>query len=325
MWLGFERFETPVGIRSTVAQTRSQKKADVITLEADRTVPEGMSQADRSVAPVRRLRMRSLIVPREHGAWGLVLVPLFTGVAASASSAHRRWPLLVFVIAAVSLFWLRTPIESLLGTTPVRVSTKQEWWTALLAAISLAAVSAVCLAPLLGRSQNPGLLAVGAVAALAFLIQAALRKAAPRMRMTAQLAGAIGLTSTAPAAYLIGTGRLDRHALMLWAANWIFAGNQIHFVQLRIHTARASGFSEKFGQGWMFFLAQFVLLAALIYATLGRWAPPLIILAFLPVLVRGTFWFFREAEPLAIRSLGWSEMRQGILFGVLLALAFVYP
>jgi hypothetical protein len=53
--------------------------------------------------------------------------------------------------------------------------------------------------------------------------------------MAAQLAGAIGLTCTAPAAYYVGTGRLSERAFVLWAANWIFAGNQIHFVQLRIH------------------------------------------------------------------------------------------
>lgn len=169
----------------------------MITLEVYRAAAQGMTQVDKSVAAVRRLRTRSLIVPREHGAWGLLLVPLFAGVAAGAFSANRLWPVLIFVVAALSLFWLRTPIESLLGTTPVRVSTRQEWWTALIAAISLAVVAAACLALLLGRSQNPDLLAVGAIAALAFLVQAALRKFVPRMRMTAQLAGAIGLASTA--------------------------------------------------------------------------------------------------------------------------------
>jgi len=53
--------------------------------------------------------------------------------------------------------------------------------------------------------------------------------------MAAQLAGAIGLTCTAPAAYYVGTGRLSERAFVLWAAHWIFAGNRIHFVQLRIH------------------------------------------------------------------------------------------
>jgi hypothetical protein len=46
----------------------------------------------------------------------------------------------------------------------------------------------------------------------------------------------------------------------LWGANWIFAGNQIHFVQLRIRAARAATFSEKFDRGWFFFLAQLVFL-----------------------------------------------------------------
>ncbi|MGA3089264.1 MAG: hypothetical protein ABSD75_11675 [Terriglobales bacterium] len=74
--------------------------------------------------------------------------------------------------------------------------------------------------------------------------------------MIAQLAGAIGLTCTAPAAYYIGTGRLSERALILWAANWIFAGNQIHFVQLRIHSARDSSFSQKYALGRIFLLAQ---------------------------------------------------------------------
>jgi len=71
--------------------------------------------------------------------------------------------------------------------------------------------------------------------------------------MAAQIVGAIGLTCTAPAAYYIGRGRLNERAFILWAANWIFAGNQIHFVQLRIHSARASNVGEKFARGKLFF------------------------------------------------------------------------
>src|SRR5450432_1958183 len=35
--------------------------------------------------------------------------PLFTGVVAGFASEHRIWPLLLFTVAALSLFWLRTP------------------------------------------------------------------------------------------------------------------------------------------------------------------------------------------------------------------------
>lgn len=64
--------------------------------------------------------------------------------------------------------------------------------------------------------------------------------------MAAQLMGVIGLTCAAPSAYYIGAGRLNERALVLWAANWAFAGNQIHFVQLRIHAARAAISPGKF-------------------------------------------------------------------------------
>ena len=142
--------------------------------------------------------------------------------------------------------------------------------------------------------------------------------------MAAPLVGTIGLTSTAPTAYYIATGHLDRRALALWTANWLFAGNQIHFVQLRIHAASADRFSERFARGWIFLLGQPVLLIVLVFTSLWRLIPALVIIAFIPALVRGTLWFFRKRQPLDIKSLGWSEMRQGIVFGILLAIAFIF-
>ena len=284
----------------------------------------GMKEMDTSAYAARRARARALIIPREHGAWGLLLVPLFTGVAAGISSAPRLWPLLMFTVAAVALFWLRTPVESLLGTGPITAHTSHERSTAVLALVLCASVSAVCLTALMWRGRNLQLLLLGTAAGVALVVQAVLRKLGRWARMAAQLVGAISLTCTAPAVYYIGTGRLNERAFVLWAANWIFAGNQIHFVQLCIHAARAANFSEKFACGRTFFLAQPALLAVLVFASLRHAAPSLMIVAFVPGLVRGTQWFFRKPEPLDVKSLGWSEMKQGVMFGVLLAIAFIW-
>ena len=137
--------------------------------------------------------------------------------------------------------------------------------------------------------------------------------------MAAQMVGAIGLTCTAPAAYYIGTGRLSERAFILWAANWIFAGNQIHFVQLRIHSARASTFGEKFARGKLFLLAQPVFFAALVIASFWRVLPPLVIVAFVPALVRGTLWFCRKPESLKMSSTttGRLEMAEAQAFPLL--------
>jgi len=283
-----------------------------------------MNETNDALHGAHQTRIRALVIPREHGAWGLLLVPLFTGVVAGYSSEHRIWPLLIFTVAALSLFWLRTPVESLLGTGSLTANSRSERWVALVATALLAAIATACLTSLMWKGQNLRLLLLGGAASLAFLAQSVLRSLGRKTRMAAQLVGAIGLVCTAPSAYYIGTGRLGARALILWVANWIFAGNQIHFVQLRIHSARATTFSQKFASGKIFLLAYPILFAFLIIAAFWHFLPPLVVIAFIPALVRGTVWFYRKSEPLDVRSLGWSEMKQGFVFGLLLAVAFIY-
>jgi hypothetical protein len=282
-----------------------------------------MSRISTAENSVQKVRVRALIVPREHGAWGLLLVPLFTGLVVGFASAHRILPLILFTVAALALFWLRTPVESLIGASPIAAHTPEERRIALTASIMFAGIAAACLVALLGRGRNQGLLWIGAIAAIAMVVQGILRKLSRSTRMASQLVGSIGLTATAPAAYYLGSGRLDSMAIILWAANWAFASDQVHFVQLRIHAGRAANFSEKFAKGKFFFLGQIVLSAALIFAALRQIIPPLVLVAFVPALIRGTRWFFLPPLPLDVKALGWSEMRQGIAFGILLALAFL--
>ena len=140
--------------------------------------------------------------------------------------------------------------------------------------------------------------------------------------MPAQVAGAIGLTATAPAAYMVVSGRFDSLAAALWLANWLFAGDQIHFVQLRIHAARAKAAGEKLRRGRAFLAGQVGLAAALVLLAKFELLPWLALLAFVPVLFRGVAWFVRGSQPLAVRRLGWSEVAQSLAFGALLIAAF---
>ena len=107
-------------------------------------------------------------------------------------------------------------------------------------ALALAALSLSALIWLVWGGQNRDLLWVGAAAGIAFLIQAAVKRIWRRARTAAQIIGAAGLTSTAPAAYYVVTGHLDATAWSLWAANLLFAINQIQFVKLRIRAAHTT-------------------------------------------------------------------------------------
>ena len=163
------------------------------------------------------------------------------------------------------------------------------------------------------------MLALGAAVGAIFLLQAVLKKLGRETRVSAQLIGSLGLTSTAAAAYYIAAGRLDTMVLILWGANWLFAANQIHFVQLRIHAARAATRSEKLARGRMFLLGEVLLVFLLAMASWLGQLSALAVVAFAPVLTRGALWVLSpRTAPLEVRRLGQSELAHAVVFGVLL-------
>jgi hypothetical protein len=266
--------------------------------------------------------MRLLVWPREHGAWGMLGIPLATGAAVGLERGTSLGSFFLFALAALALFCLRTPVESLLGTTPVRAQTAAERRTVAFALAIFAALAFLGLGGLLWTGAYRGLYTLGAIAGLLFAAQSLMRRLGRQARMLAQLVGALGLTSTAAGAYYVVTRQLDTTALSLWFANWVFAGNQIHFVQLRIHGSRLMSWAEKFAQGRSFFFGQILMM--LVLASLWRLGvlPGLAMIAFVPVFVRGLLWFFSGPQPLRVHRLGVTELAHALAFGALLIAGF---
>ncbi|HKD83360.1 MAG TPA: YwiC-like family protein [Terriglobales bacterium] len=267
--------------------------------------------------------MRTMVVPREHGAWGMLLVPLATGAVVAARVGVHTAALVLFICAAVSLFWLRTPVESWLGTSTIKAHTSGERAFVLRTIVGVSVIAAASIALLLWNGRNRELLLIGLIAALAFAAQAIVKKLGRNGRMPAQVIGAIGLTSAAAGAYCVATGQLDRTAIALWMANWLFAGDQIHFVQLRIHSSRADTVAQRFQQGRAFLFAQIVLIGTILASYRVGLFPAAVFLAFVPVLFRGTAWLVRKRQPLDVHKLGFAELAHALLFGALICAAFL--
>jgi hypothetical protein len=259
------------------------------------------------IASTHNGRQKALVIPREHGAWGMLLVPFATGAVAALRSSVNFGGLVLFILAAMSLFWLRTPVESWLGTSAIKAQTKDERAFVLKVMAGVGGLAMVSIAALLWNGQLRGLLLIGVIAGLAFAIQAGVKKLGRKARMPAQIIGAMGLTSTAAGAYYVATGKLDHTAVALWLANWLFAGDQIHFVQVRIHASRAANLDEKMKQGLFFFCGQVGLIGAILAACRFGLFSGAIALAFLPVLARGTLWFVRRQRPLDVHKLGFTN------------------
>jgi hypothetical protein len=267
-------------------------------------------------------RLKSFVVPREHGAWGMLLIPLMTGAAVGFASSHAALPLVLFVTAALSLFGLRTPVEAWFGASALRPSTPEERRVVLYSIFSYAAAASFAVGWLLFEEKALGLIFIGTAAAIIFGLQASLRRIGRPARMASQLVGAIGLTSTAAGAYYVVTGALGQQAFALWALNWVFAANQIHFVQLRIHGARAGNLGQKLTQGRWFLMGEALTVCLLAAAWWTSRLPGLAVLAFAPVLFRGLYWFLEAEKPLVIHRLGLTELLHALAFGVLLIVGF---
>ena len=267
----------------------------------------------------------ALILPREHGAWGLLLVPMVTGAGVAFRASVHVTPFLMLLTAALALFWLRTPVESLLGTSAMRAQTKGERLEVAVVIVILAKIAIAALVALLWAGRNPGLWLIGVAAVVAFVGQTLLKKLGRRTRMLSEIVGTIGLTAAAPAAYYVITAKFDATAWMLWLANLIFAGNQIHYVQLRIHTARIEGLRAKLAHGWTFAAGQAVMTVVLTVTCLTGLLPEFASLAFAPLLFRGWFYFIQKPGRLLVRRLGWSELAHAVAFCVLFIATISLP
>jgi hypothetical protein len=255
----------------------------------------------------------------------MLLVPLVTGACAGDPHGDRITWILLFAAVALGLFFLRTPVEAALGFSPLRPQNDGERRLVHSFIYIYSSVSALALALLMFWAHAYGLLAVGAVAAMAFLLQALLKQLGRATRMNAQLTGAIALSSTAAGAYYLATGHFGSVAVIIWLANWLFAANQIHFVQLRIHSARAVTPGDKLRQGWSFLLHQGFSLLFLGLIWRAGWLPGLILMAFGPLFLRGFAWFLESPGPLQVHRLGISELLYAIAFGVIFIAGFHHP
>jgi hypothetical protein len=254
----------------------------------------------------------------------MLLVPLVTGAVAGNPRGERIVWILLFTAVALGLFCLRTPVEAALQISPLRPQNDGERRLIYSSIFIYSSVAVLALAVLIIWAHAYGLLLLGAAAAIVFLLQAVLKQLGRETRMNAQLTGAIALSSTAAGAYYLATGHFGPTGVIIWMANWLFAANQIHFVQLRIHSARAMTTLEKLrhGKGFLIHQAFSLLLLGLIWQ--AEWLPGLILMAFGLLLARGVVWFLESPRPLRIHRLGISELLYAIVFGIFFIAGFHY-
>ena len=229
-------------------------------------------------------------MPREHGAWGILLIPFATAVGVAG----------VFDLKVALL------LGSILSFYVARTSfLKRDFqWT-----FVLLAVSAGCTAPLLLTWKLWWLVAFGGVAGLL-----AFRKT--ERGITMQLLAVSGLTLTAPAAWYVATGQLNQRAWWLWLLNVLYFAGGVFYVKMHVSAAIRRQRLETITERIRFGASTLIYYGALAGAGVALWP---VGLAYAPVVARAVIGVMRLSPTLRIKRLGWTEVVYSIAFaGVLI-------
>jgi hypothetical protein len=219
------------------------------------------------------------MLPREHGAWAMLLLPYLCGLVLVG---RWHWSVVPATAALLSVFLIRQPLVVLGRQHWVWTQTRPEsavakrWLGALLLVLLLTATA------LAGRWGWPllGLFAAGAFALTCLAVWMTLRN---RQRSVwLQAISAAGLTASALAASVSATGELRPWSWWLWGLSAAHSTAAVlvvhHRLELRIALKSATAEAPRFRRAA--FAAQFVLLAAgLVLLGAKPWLAPALMIS----------------------------------------------
>lgn len=276
---------------------------------------------------------RRLLLPREHGAWGLVLLPFLAGALVAGNWATLR--MLAAALAVFSVFLLREPLLALwrlraaahkYGSDAVgfaangpRQSERESAKLSLLTYGLGAATSGVYL--LLSLLLGPLLLLAGCTAVLLpTLLHFTVRNY--QRHPALQIAGVLGLTASSLLSYLVGRGYWDEPAIWIWLLSAAHGSASVLVVHARLEAILARRMpgpapttdrrTAVLGQVGL------ALLLAIVAAT-GR---PWLLLPFLPPMTLHCWelWQLRGqvAPRVSLHRVGWMQLSASGAFCLLL-------
>jgi hypothetical protein len=253
-------------------------------------------------------------IPHEHGAWAMLYAPMLIAVAVLGCFELSVW---LFLLATTATFLAHEPLAVLVKLNPKRPSSpqifrKSKWWLAIYSVVAITATT-----PLLLFYQRWLLVPFGVV--LLVLLSAHIYLASKREERTigGEVLGVISLTLTAPGAYYVVTGKLDRFCLLLWILNIVYFTSSIFYVKMRV--SRFAKKKDAQALTWQC-VSYHVLLATGIGALLWmNWITGWAALAFLPVILRTFTAMKEERGKLNLKRIGIAETIYTLLFVIFLA------
>ncbi len=258
---------------------------------------------------------RTLRLPKEHGAWGMLYIPFLLGAFVAAAHPGRM------VLLGLSMTFVFIGRESLLAWWRARARGKAAGSAPAMASGYMALAGAAA-APLVIADQLYGILPLAALTAALLLWNGGQAAKREERTMTTEITGIAGLCLAAPAAHYTGAGSWQPTAAWLWLACVLYFVSSVFYVKLRVLTAHAKRPEPLARIRWQCAAYHATLAALALALVAGGWWHWFLLPAYAPVTLRAFWHLARPARSLVLKQVGYLEVAYSIVFLVCAALGF---
>ena len=273
----------------------------------------GPQDPERAVArPWPQRIAGALMLPKEHGAWAMLLMPYLLGTLVADWGAGR--PSLLLLTSVLTLFTASRPLE---------LALRERRSDAVVRLVLYAGLGSATGVFLMIGYQRWALLPLAATAGAALGAQLLLRRRRLDRTWPARLVSIAALSAAAPAAYYASIGSLDHRAVALWLTAFLYSGASVFYVRLyyRPPTKRKTEAEEQARRQMAAYVG--VTAIVMIGAAAFGWFPPLGVAVMIPPALKlPVVWRKRDSRP-SLKQIGMTEIAYSSLFVVLATAAFI--
>lgn len=256
-----------------------------------------------------------MILPKEHGSWALLYGPFVIVILAFGSFDFRT--LLLFV-SLTALFLTHEPLAKLSRTSAATVGVKRvRYWKKWL--LGYAITGLISGLWLLLRYDLWFLLPAGVLIGSFLIVNLYFVSRRQDRQLLSELLGVLGLTTSGPITYYVVTGALDSTAFVIWIVCLLYFSSAVFYVKMRV--SRFTGREARF-QTTLCIAYHLFLVMALAFLVQAGWIPGLIVLGFIPLLIRSAWPLVKPDKRLNFKRIGYSEVAYTVIFVLAAGLTF---
>lgn len=252
-------------------------------------------------------------IPREHGTWAMIYVPM---AIAFASAPLIKFDFLVLILAITSMFFLQNPLATILrrhanGQSKLMVNNYSSW-------INFYTTSALACGGYLLLRGFTFLLLFLALFVLLLVVHQLLHTRKQHHGKLSQLLAIAGLTSTALASRAVLIGQIEQQGVLLWLLCFLFFSSSVFYIKMRVSKQMPNKDSTEL----ISLCVAFHIFLVLILLTLVSFKiiPMYTAAAYFPIVIRA-FIGTGSSGKINLRRIGIAEVIYTIIFAGILIFA----